>query len=147
VFGLRTVEADFAQVAIHVRKPTLRPGIDIVAVFRVTPGGNVPSMMTSVGIVITLRFPLPVFHSPKATVLLDPSMRWVSPIGEAAPHWKTPLGGPPVNADFRGRENNQAFGGRTPRFFGDFFIPVPRSLIIFPAQRGSVGYVSAFAES
>ena len=37
-------------------------------------------------------------------------------------------------------------GVRRPRFFGDFFIPVPRSLIIFPAQGGSVGYVSAFAE-
>jgi hypothetical protein len=45
-------------------------------------------------------------------------------------------------ADFRGRENNQAFGGQAPRSFGNFFISVPRSLIIFPAQGGSVGYVS-----
>ena len=49
-------------------------------------------------------------------------------------------------ADFRGLENNQAFGSQSPRFFGEFFIPVPRSLIIFPAQAGSVGYVSAFVE-
>jgi hypothetical protein len=53
---------------------------------------------------------------------------------------------PPFIADFRGLENNQAFGGQAPGFFGNFFIPVPRSLIIFPAQGGSVGYVSAFAE-
>jgi hypothetical protein len=43
---------------------------------------------------------------------------------------------PTLIADFRGRENNQALGGQAPRFFGNFFIPVPRSLIIFPAQRG-----------
>jgi hypothetical protein len=51
-----------------------------------------------------------------------------------------------MTADFRGRENNQAFGGPAPRFAEDFLILVPRSLVVFPAQRGSVGYVSAFAE-
>jgi hypothetical protein len=50
------------------------------------------------------------------------------------------------NADFRGREKNQSFGGQAPRFYGNFFTPVSRSLINFPAQGGSVGYVSAFAE-
>jgi hypothetical protein len=50
------------------------------------------------------------------------------------------------NADFRGRENNQAFGGLSPPFSGDFFIPLPRSLIVFPAQHGAIGFVSAFAE-
>ena len=55
-------------------------------------------------------------------------------------------GAEPLNADFRGRDNNQAFGGQAPWFSGDFFPPVPRPLIVFPAQRGSVGFVSAFAE-
>ena len=50
------------------------------------------------------------------------------------------------NADFRGRENNQAFGGQASPFSGDFFIPVPRSLIVFPAQHDAVGFVSASAE-
>ncbi len=50
------------------------------------------------------------------------------------------------NADFRGRENNQAPGGQAPPSSGDFLIPVPRSLIVFPAERGAIGVVSAFAE-
>src|SRR3954454_3346466 len=48
-------------------------GIDIPCDPRVTPGGKLPAKTASVGIVTTLRLPLPVRHSPKAIVLLVPS--------------------------------------------------------------------------
>jgi hypothetical protein len=49
------------------------------------------------------------------------------------------------NADFRGRENNQSSGGRNPWFLGDFVISGPRRLIVFSAQSGPIGFVSAFS--
>jgi hypothetical protein len=51
-----------------------------------------------------------------------------------------------ANADFRGQENNQVFGGRASPFSGDFFVSVPRSLFIFPAQHHAIGVVSAIAK-
>jgi hypothetical protein len=47
-----------------------------------------------VGIVVRLLLPLPVFYSPKAMVLLVPSVMLRMPM--APPTWKTPLGGPPT---------------------------------------------------
>jgi len=38
------------------------------------PAGPLPKKMMSVGIVIAFRLPEPVFHSPKAMVLLVPSV-------------------------------------------------------------------------
>jgi hypothetical protein len=51
-----------------------------------------------------------------------------------------------LSADFRGRENNQAFWAQTPPFSGDFFTPMPQSLIIFPVQFGSVGFASTLTD-
>ena len=74
-------------------------GIDIPGVFRETPGGVAPEKMMSVGIVVAFSWPLPVRHSPKAIVLLVPSVIWPSsmhrPLGPT--NWKTPLGSPPVS--------------------------------------------------
>src|SRR5262249_46461058 len=36
--------------------------------------------------------------------------------------------------------------GQAPLFSWDFFVLAPRSLIVFPAQYGAIGFVSAFAE-
>jgi hypothetical protein len=67
----------------------------MVGVLRVTPAGKELSQMMSEGIVRRLTFPLPIFHSPKATVLLVPSV--ILAIPRAGPRCaKTPLGGPPV---------------------------------------------------
>ncbi len=38
---------------------------------------------------------------------------------------------PMINADFRGRENNQSFWGRRPRFLGDLAISMLGSLIVY----------------
>jgi hypothetical protein len=38
-----------------------------------------------------------------------------------------------LNADFRGRENNQPFRGRKPRFLGESATSALESLIVYPA--------------
>jgi hypothetical protein len=73
------------------------------------------------------------------------SIRASSPLNPTLPPGGR-LFGLSMTADFRGQENNQAFGGLAPPFSEDFFIPVPRSLIIFPAQRRTTGVVSIFLE-
>jgi hypothetical protein len=50
-----------------------------------------------------------------------------------------------LNADFRGRENNQPFWSRKPRFLGEFAISALESLIVYPAQIDSVGITSTLA--
>src|SRR6516162_2432888 len=77
-------------------------GIETVAVFRLTPAGYVPTMMMSVGsstltglVFDVARRPLPVRHSPQATVLVEPSMMSRRPIA-APPALNGPLGGPPL---------------------------------------------------
>jgi hypothetical protein len=49
-------------------------------------------------------------------------------------------------ADFRGWENNQAFRRLAPRFSWDFVIPVPHSLIVFPARSDPVSILSRLSE-
>jgi hypothetical protein len=44
-----------------------------------------------------------------------------------------------INADFRGRENNQSLRGRTPQFRGDSIILARWLLIVFQAQGGPFG--------
>ena len=51
------------------------------------------------------------------------------------------------NADFRGRENNQAFWGRKPRFLGDLAISALGSLIVYPARSDSTAMKSTLAIS
>ena len=46
---------------------------------------------------MTVVRPVPVFHSPKATVLLVPSVM-VARVMATPPSWKTPLGGAEANA-------------------------------------------------
>jgi hypothetical protein len=48
-------------------------------------------------------------------------------------------GGAAVNADFRGRENNQYFCRRKPRFLGDLAISAFGSLIVYSAQNDATG--------
>ena len=45
------------------------------------PAGALPKKMMSVGMVTAFRLPEPVFHSPKAMVLLVPSWMDAIPIG------------------------------------------------------------------
>ena len=63
-----------AQMGSHCCKPAPPAGIDIVGVFRVMPGGYDPTKAMLCGIVRTFGLPVPVFHSPKAIVLLVPSV-------------------------------------------------------------------------
>jgi hypothetical protein len=50
-----------------------------------------------------------------------------------------------MNADFRGRENNQSFWGQKPRFLGDLAISTLGSLIVYLARNDSVGILSTLA--
>jgi hypothetical protein len=52
-----------------------------------------------------------------------------------------------LNADFRGRENNQTFWSRKPRFLGEFAISALESLIVYPARNDSIGIKSTLAVS
>ena len=52
-----------------------------------------------------------------------------------------------LNADFRGRKNNQPPEVQPPLFSGDFVIPVPQSLIIFPTQCSWASSVSTLSET
>jgi hypothetical protein len=56
-----------------------------------------------------------------------------------------PKAGPVLIADFRGRENNQPFWSRKPRFLGEFAISALESLIVYPAQNDSIGIKSTLA--
>jgi hypothetical protein len=50
-----------------------------------------------------------------------------------------------LNADFHGRENNQAFWPRKSRLFGDLAISAPESLIVYLAKTDSIGIKSTSA--
>jgi hypothetical protein len=51
-----------------------------------------------------------------------------------------------INADFRGRENNQSFRGWKPRFFGDLAVTARQLLIIFQAENDLIGIVSTLSD-
>src|ERR1035441_2317490 len=53
--------------------------------------------------------------------------------------------GQALNADFHGRENNQSFRGRKPRFLRDLSISALGSLIVYLARNDSIGRVSTVA--
>src|SRR3954468_19199419 len=96
VFPLRFALFDTTAThfGIHCWKAAPPAGLAIPAEPRVTPGGKLPTKTASVGIVMVLMLPLPVRHSPKAIVLLVPSMMPAMVVG--APFTrsaKTPLGG------------------------------------------------------
>jgi hypothetical protein len=50
-----------------------------------------------------------------------------------------------LNPDFRGRENNQGFWGRKPRFLRDLAISALGSLIVYPARIDTIGIKSTLA--
>src|SRR5436190_2144129 len=95
VLLLRAVGSAARQSSSHFWKFAAPAGIDVVGVFELTPWGRLPNWTTSWGIVMTFWLPLPTFHSPKAMVLLAPSVMSRRPMAEP-PNWSTPLGGPPV---------------------------------------------------
>jgi hypothetical protein len=80
--------------------------------------------------------------------LLVPKYQDFEEVNRLRRHGESPSNdrGQCMNADFRGRENNQAFGGQVSQYSGDFLIPMSRFLIIFPAQHPEFDFVSAFAE-
>src|SRR3954453_21863932 len=77
----RLVGRALVQVCVQVWKGPAPAGISIWALPRVTPEGREPSMTMSVGIMITDEFPVPTRHSPKAMVLLVPSVTLAIEIG------------------------------------------------------------------
>src|SRR5690349_2246695 len=92
--AVRLVSRAAAQRGSHCWKGAAPAGIDICGVFRIVPGGRLPSATMSEGSETRLVSPSPIFHSPKAIVWLVPSM--MPAIETTAPYWNTPLGGPPV---------------------------------------------------
>ncbi len=65
------------------------------ALFRADPAGPLFVKAMSTGMVVTFLLPLPDLHSPKAMVLLLPSVTSRRPIAGPVT-WNMPLGGPPA---------------------------------------------------
>ena len=66
-----------AQSCSQAGKLATRMGLGILydpATVREVPAGPLPTKIISLGLVKTLRLPLPIFHSPKEMVLLVPSV-------------------------------------------------------------------------
>ncbi len=64
------------QALSHAGKAATRTGLGMfnVPLPRAVPAGMLPTKMMSLGIEIRVELPSPTFHSPKAIVLLVPSV-------------------------------------------------------------------------
>src|SRR4051794_3729758 len=95
VWVVRFAPIILAHCGSHFNKIAEPAGMDIWAVLRLSPEGSALIGTMSTGIVGVLTRPVPLLHSPKATVFVDPSVMSRRP-NVAPAYWKTPLGGPLV---------------------------------------------------